>query len=402
VKAAIWVSAAISAMVVLSASASASDWPQFLGPNADGTSPITGINKNWKENPPSELWRVSMKDDGYAGPSVADGRLFIIDRDGDNDVVKAFKLDSGELLWQFSYSDGGGANYGYARSTPAVDGGKVYTLSRNGLLHCLNVEDGSKVWTRDIRADFKGRPPSWQYSYSPRIDGNVLIVQPGGQNAAVAVLNKTTGQTIWAGGGSDRPGYGAPVIATLSGRKQYVIFTGSGVMGVDAQNGNQLWRQEWRTPNDVNAATPLVMGQHVYITSGYGRGGAMLRVDRDKVEIVWENKEVQSHFSSPILYGGFIYATTDPGFLVCLKPETGESVWRQRGFEKGAIAIADGTIIALDGRRGEVVMAEATPESYNELGRFAGLGGQSWTAPIVADGKLIIRNKSALAVYNLQ
>jgi len=380
----------------------AADWPQFLGPNADGISPITGINKNWNDTPPGQLWRVAMSDDGYAGPSVASGRLFITDRNGDNAVVKAFNLKSGQLLWQYAYADPGRPNYGYARSTPVVDGNKVYTLSRSGLVNCLNVADGSKLWSRDIRADFSGKPPTWQYSNSLKIDGNLVLVQPGGENAAVAALDKTTGATIWAGGGSDRPGYATPVVAQLSGKKQYVIFTGANVMGLDPQTGSPLWRHNWQTRHDVNAATPLVIGQHVYITSGYNRGGTMLKIQGNNVEVLWENTEVQSHFSTPLFYDGFIYTTSDPGFLVCLNPKTGKSMWRQRGFEKGAIVIVDGTIIALDGRTGEVAMVEVTAEAYKELGRFAGLGGQSWTAPIIADGKLIIRNKSALAVYNLK
>jgi outer membrane protein assembly factor BamB len=380
----------------------AADWPRFLGPQATGVSAETGIAKNWNETQPPELWRTALSDDGYAGPAVARGRLIIIDRRGEGDVVRALDLNSGEKVWEFAYEEPGRSNYGFARSTPTIDGDHVYTLSRNGVLHCLRFDDGSKVWSRDIIGDFDGRKPRWLMAMSPLVDGDRVIVQPGGDNAAVVALNKRTGETIWQGGGSDVGGYATPVLAEIAGKRQYVIFTGFNVMGLDVDSGQQLWRHEWRTNHDCNAATPLVMGQHVFITSGYRRGGSVIRVGEGAPQKVWENTEIQSHFSTPVLHGAHVYSTTDPGFLVCLDPRTGESVWRERGFEKGGLVLVDGVLIVVDGRNGQVAMVEATPERYHELGRFDGLGGQSWTAPIIADGKLVIRNKGTLAVYNLK
>lgn len=386
---------------------SASDWPRFLGPQANGISPATDINKDWNEHPPRELWRTEMSDNGYAGPSAARGRVFIIDRRGDNDVVRALDLNNGETVWEFIYPEPGRHNYGFARSTPTIEGEHVYTLSRAGVLHCLKFDDGSEVWSRDIIADFQGRRPQWLMSMSPIVDGDRLIVIPGGAGAAVAALNRFTGETIWQGGGSDIPGYATPVVAEFGGKKQYVIFTGVSIIGVDPSDGRQLWRHEWRTSHDVNAATPIPIGDHVFLTSGYRRGGSVIRVvgqtGEDIPQVLWENQEIQSRFSTPILYGQHIYSTTGPrGNLVCLDPRTGETLWREGRFEEGALIIVDGVIIVMDGRGGEVAMVEATPERYNELGRFKGLGGQSWVAPIIADGKLIIRNRQTLAAYELK
>ena len=242
-------------------------------------------------------------------------------------------------------------------------------------------------------------------SLSPIVDGANLILVPGGPDAAVVALNKETGEPVWKGGGSGKPGYTTPTIATIAGKKQYLVFMGKELIAVDAADGKLLWSFPWETKFDVNAAMPIVIGEDtVFITSGYVHGCAALRIAGDKVEKLYENKEIQSHFSTPIFFNGNIYGSTDPGDLVCLDPKTGKAVWRQGGFEKGGIIIVDGTIIAMNGKDGDVIMVELKPDAYKELGRFKpeALGGKSWTAPILADGKLIIRNQAALACFDLK
>ena len=380
----------------------ASDWPCFLGPNKNGSSPETGINKDWKARPPKLLWKTPMGDRGYAGPSVADGKVLIIDHKGADDVVRAVDIKTGKDVWTFSYPDARGHNYGFSRATPTVDENRVYTLSREGNLHCLKLGDGAKVWAVSLVRRFAGRLPQWRLATSPLIDGDKLIVVPGGRDACVAALDKMSGKTIWKGGGSDKPGYATPVAATLDGKKQYVVFAARNLIGVDAANGRLLWKYPWRTSYDVNAATPIVSGRGVFITSGYRHGCALLKLTGGQPKRVWENKAIQSHFSSPIAHRGYIYGTSDPGRLVCLDARTGKTQWTQRGFQKGGLVALDGVLIVVDGARGSITMCRLSPQRYQELGRITGLGGQSWTAPIVADGKLIVRNKSALACYNLK
>ncbi len=390
----------IVACAVASWTAWAADWPQFLGPEANGIAPDTGINKDWQAKPPAELWRMELSDDGYAGPSVAGGFLFIIDRKGNQDVVRAMDLNTGNQAWAYAYDDPGGANYGYARSTPVFSEGRLYTLSRNALLHCLDAETGEVIWAIDLRTEFGGQKPTWDYAISPLIDGEKIIVCPGGQTGCAA-LNKETGETIWTGGNGGPPGYATPVAAELGGLRQYVIFAGKELYGVDAETGRSLWRVPWETEYDVNAATPIVADGYVFITSGYNRGCALIQVTGDGAEIFWENKEISAHFNSSIFYKGFIFGTGDPGNLVCLTPSTGKAVWKKGGFEKGGIVCVDDAIIAVNGSGGDVVMVAADPSGYNELGRIKPLSGQHWTAPIVADGKLIVRNKQALVCLDL-
>ena len=393
----------VVSIVCLSVHGSASDWPRFLGPGGAGTSADTGINEAWNEKAPKELWRLPLTDDGHAGPSVAAGKLYIVDHKGANDVVRALDLNTGEQVWSFEYPEGGGSNHGFARATPTIDNGKVYTLSRSGLLHCLAADDGKKIWGRNIIADFKGRVPQWLVAMSPVIDGDKLIVAPGGPNALIVALNKNTGETIWAGGGSDKVSYATPLVATIGGKKQYVIFASPSVLGIDSENGKVLWRLPWQTRRGINVAVPLAFKNSVFIASGYRKGCALVRVGPGRAEKVWENNEMQAHFNSPITHEGHVYGTGDPGFLMCMDPNTGKTLWKQPGFEKGGILVIDGTIIALDGKNGDVIMAALTPQAYKELGRIkAPLGGRSWTPPIVADGKLVIRNMKAIACFDLK
>jgi outer membrane protein assembly factor BamB len=379
-----------------------SDWPRFLGPNANSTSSEKGINKNWNANPPKLLRRITMSDGGYAGPAVANGLIYIVDHNGSKDIVRAIDIKTGENAWTYEYEDTASANYGFARATPLIYDGKVWTLGMMGELNCLDAKTGAPIWSKNIVSEFQGNAPQWAFASSPVLDGQRLIVCPGGPNATVVALNKDTGAVIMKGGGSDKPGYATPVIATIGGKKQYVVFQATGVAGVDVVNGAPIWRYPWKTSYDVNAATPLVIGNNVFITSGYGTGCAMLGISGSDVAVRWQNKSIRSRIQAPIYYNGYIYGTGEPGNLTCLDPKTGDTKWQQAGFEWGGLVLADGVLIVFDGASGSLVMVEATPKAYIELGRFTPLGGKSWTAPIIAQGCLIVRNEKELAWYSLK
>jgi len=379
----------------------AADWPGFFGPTRNGIAPDTGINKDWAAKPPRELWRVAMHDDGYSGPSVADGKVFIIDHEGAQDIVRAFGLGDGQQVWEFAYSDTDKPNYGFGRSTPVFSDGKLYVAGRLGQLLCLDATTGKPVWGKNLMRDFNGQKPQWDYSGSPLIDGDRLVICSGGP-ASVVCLDKNTGNTIWTGGNQDAAGYTSPMPATIMGQKQYVVTTGSFVIGVDAATGKLAWAAPWENKCKVNASQPVVEGDFVFITSGYGIGCALYQITANGPVERWRNRDISAHFSSPIYFGGYIYSDSDPGNLVCMSPATGQVAWKQSGFEKGGLVIVDGVIIALTGRDGDLVMAKAQATGYQELGRIKPLGGQSWTAPIVADGKLLVRNKSALACLDLK
>ncbi|MEJ5170883.1 MAG: PQQ-binding-like beta-propeller repeat protein [Fimbriimonadales bacterium] len=386
----------------LLAAQSPTDWNRFRGPNGDGISPETGIRKNWNATPPKLLWRVELSDNGYSGPAAAMGMVFLVDHSGANDVVRAFDLKSGREVWRHSYADAPNDNYGFFKATPLVAGGKVFVYSRLGKFLCLDAKTGKPLWTRELMADYRAPKPNWDMAASPVLHQGRVLVCVGGPNATLVALDPNSGKTVWHGGGSDPAGYATPVIATINGRPQALVFTAKALVGVDLSNGALLWRQPWETPYDVNAATPVVLGNSVFITSGYNRGCALVDITPQGPRIRWENKAVKAHFSSPILHRGVIYANSDPGELVCLDPASGRVLWKARGFEKGGLCAVDGVILAMDGAGGDVVMVAMDPSAYRELGRFRPLGGQSWTAPIVSNGCLIVRNRSALACYSLR
>lgn len=391
----------ISAFLLLITSlAIAGDWPQFRGPSADGFAAPMEISEDWSAKAPKQLWRVPMSDDGYSAPAIAGGKVFIVDHRGAQDVVRAMDLATGKPLWQRMYPDMQKPNYGFSRSTPSVADGRIYTTSMAGKVHCLDAETGEVVWMVDMVKDLGGKMPNWGYASSPVVDGERLIVSPGG-DALLTALDRATGKPIWKSG-SDLAGYSTPVIATIHGVKQYLLFSGTSINAFSAEDGKQLWSFPWKTAYDVNASQPIVIGDSVFISSGYNVGCALLDISAEqKPTERWRNKAIQQHFTSAILLDGMLYSTTDPGALVCLDPKTGQDRWRQKGFEKGGIVAIGDVLLALDGGNGDLVMVKLAPEKYEELGRIKPLGEQSWTAPVAADGKVLVRNKAALACLNV-
>ena len=394
-------------LMTLIGALSAEDWPRFLGPNADGISREKGINKDWKGKPPKVLWRVPMSDRGFAGPSVADGKVFIIDHKGDKDIVRAIDIKTGKDVWTFTYADSPKANYGYARATPLIEDDKVYVSSRFVKVHCLNAKSGEKIWGRDLKADYGVKLPAWEYASSPVLDGDRLLTCPGGaQNAGLIALDKKTGKTLLQGGGSEKGSYATPVVAEINGKKQYLIFTAAGLRGVNSEDGKVLWAFPWKTGHDVNASTPIAIDDNkVFINSGYGHGCALVQIKGDKVAKLWENKNMHSHFSTPVFFKGHIYGNSDRNRLVCIDPRDGQLKWEQRGFEKGGVVAVDEVLIAMNGSSGELIMVDLNPQAYKELGRiqpFQRRMNRSWTAPIIADGKLIARNRAELVCIELK
>ena len=229
-----------------------------------------------------------------------------------------------------------------------------------------------------------------------------------GKNALLTGLHLETGKTIWQGGGTDQLGYATPAIGTINGTKQYIAFSGKSIRGVDPISGDIIWSMDWPTKYDVNGSTPFIISDDgVLVTSGYRNKTALLKIKGHSCKIVWENKKINTRFSSPIFYKGHIYTTTEPRFIVCFDPYTGKEKWRttssnEIGVGHGALTGVDDVLIALSDMDGSVIMARMTPDSYQELGRIQPFEEkQSWTAPVVANKKLLVRSKSALVCLDL-
>jgi len=393
----------IACLLAFCLSAAASDWPRFLGPVGTGFSDETGINKDWANRKPALLWKVPLSDDGYAGPSVAGGKVFIMDHKGADDVVRAFDFATGKQVWEFSYPDTDKNVHGFSRATPAFDNGKLYTYSRNGVLHCLNAADGKNIWSRDLVADLKSVPPKWMMATSPLIDGDRVLVSAGGAEATIVALNKETGETIFNVGNGDACGYASVRPATVvAGKKVYLVYTGQSLLGCDAENGKIIWSAPWENSRKINAAMPIATGNDtIFITTDYGLGSALVKVADGKAEIAWKNGDLNGRFTTPLLFDAYLYGIGE-GVMVCIDPKTGKTIWKQDGFENGNLMGIDGVALAFDGKSGALVMVQLKPDAYTEVGRFTPLGGQSWTAPIIAHGKLIVRNKAEMACFDLK
>lgn len=388
------------AMIVPARSA---DWPQFRGPQADGISKEKLANINWQQKAPDLLWKIDLNDESYSGPSVVGNKVYIVGHASDSDIIKCLDLKTGTTAWDFTYPDPGNSNFGYTRATPSVSKGLLVTLSRQGLVFCLDAKTGKLIWKRDLIKDFGGSMPNWGHSASPLIDGTKVIVSPGGKDASVAALDLKTGETIWQGGGSDAASYSTPIKAQILGSWQYIILSASLLKGIDIRNGQVLWQSEFKTNGGINIPMPIVIGNSVFITASYGMGSALIDILPNVTTAVkWRNKNMLAHFSTPILMNGYIYGVGDPGKLMCIDPNDGSQKWAVEGFEKGPSLAIGRYLLTLVGNTGELVLSKPSPEKYQELCRMPTLGGQSWTAPVFANGMLLIRNTKTLGCYNMR
>ena len=396
-------------------SAQAADWPQWRGPERNGISPETGLLKQWPEGGPQLLWQVKGLGDGYGAPSVADGTIYLVVNEGlEKESVIALNEADGSRRWSTPIGKVGNPeqrpNYPAARSTPTVAGNSLYALGSDGDLVCLERETGNVRWQKDLRSDFGGKPGEWAYAESPLVDGEKVIVAPGGEEAALVALNRETGDVIWEAAvpGSDAAGYASVVISEVDGVKQYVAFLGIGLVGVDAETGEFLWLYE-QTKGIANSPTPVVRDGYVY--SGAGRaGGGLVRLNpqQDEVEVeqVYFSPKLPNAQGGFILIGDYLYGGGG-STLMCLDFKTGEVQWEERLPAPSSMCYADGRLY-LHAENGDVLLVEATPEAYQEKGHFTPADqpdrgrAKAWAYPVIANGRLYIRDLGKLWCYDIQ
>ncbi len=399
---------------------STTDWVQWRGPQRDGISRETGLLQSWPDDGPPVAFQAEGLGNGFASVSIADGRLFTMGKFGDETRLLALDANDGKLLWQAPVGSGGeGPN-----CTPTVNGDLVYALSFQGDLLCAETRTGKEVWRTNFQTDFGGRMmSSWGYSESPLVDGDALIVTPGAQDAALAALDKKSGRVLWktpmppnpGTAGQDGAGYSSVVISNARGVKQYVQFTGRGIISADAKTGKFLWGYNRIANGTANIPTPIVQDDLVFCSSGYDDGGsALLRITGSKnnlsVTEVWykRSNELQNHHGGMILLGDNIFMGHghNNGFPVCFALKTGADQWRPgRGAGTGSAAItyADGRFY-FRYENGVMALIDADASEYFERGRFRiGINnGQSWPHPVISDGKLYLRDQHQLIVYDIR
>ena len=367
------------------------DWPQWRGPNRNGVSPEKGLRTQWPANGPRRAWAANVGQ-GFSSVAVNGGRLYTMGNTGGQDVVTCLQAATGKGVWRHRYPAGAG-DYGGPRATPTVHENNVYTLSRDGLAFCLNAASGKVVWRRDIARETGARSPGWGFAGSPLIQGSLVLYNIGASGAA---LDKKTGRIVWTSG-SGLAVYASPVPFTAGGRSGVAVFVAEGIVAVDPANGRRLWQHPWRTSFDVNAADPIFAGDTVFISSNYGKGGALLRIGAgNRPSVVWESREMRNHFNSCVLVGGALYGN-DENTLKCVDLGTGEERWRRRGMGKGGLIAAVDKLIVLT-ERGQLSLLAATPARFTELASAKVMDGVCWTHPVLANGLLYCRSHEGTLV----
>lgn len=390
------------------------DWLEWRGPNRDGKSAETGLMQSWPVGGPDPVWEIDGIGGGYSAPAVQGDRLYYLTNEGlENEYVRAASVKDGSTIWSTRIGKVGAPDqrpsYPGSRGMPTIDGKRVYALGSDGDLACLEAETGKVRWQLSFQSAFGSKPPRWAWAESPLIDGDRLICAPGGETATVVALNKHTGKVIWkcAVPGGDLAGYGSPVVATISGVRQYVIYLGGGVVGVEADTGKFLWRYD-RTAqgSPANILTPVIEGDHVYTGSNRG-GGALVRIRLKKDPIVKEVYHAQKlpiHVGGAVLLDGHLYGTTRSA-LLCVEYETGEIKWTDRSVGAATVGYADGRLYVV-GDDGEVALVDPTPAGYREISRFTPPGREdgpvSWTYPVIANGRMYLRNVDRMWSYDIE
>ncbi|HZO56837.1 MAG TPA: PQQ-binding-like beta-propeller repeat protein [Bryobacteraceae bacterium] len=397
----------------------AEDWPQWRGSNRTGISQEKGLLQEWPKEGPKQLWHVTGIGDGYGAPAVARGRIYVLANRGmDEEFVKALSADDGKTLWTTKLGAVGNPNqqppYPMARSTPSIDGEFLYAFSSDGDLACLALASGKIAWQKNVRKEFGGTPGTWAYSESPLIDGDTVVVTPGGADATMLALNKKTGDLIWKSAipGGDRAAYSSVIAHESAGRKQYIQFLDKGVVGVDAKTGKFLWRYTQTSGGPANIATPIARGNYVYSTNARRFGGGLVQLtavnDGITMEQVYFERDLPNSLGGQVLLGDFIYGTNPEG-PVAAEFATGKIRWRSADGGPGAILYADGRLY-WHLESGDVLLAEATPDAFREKGRFTPADQpkrrdsreRAWSYPVVAGGKLYIRDLDHLWCYDVR
>jgi outer membrane protein assembly factor BamB len=427
------------------------DWPQWQGPDRNGTSKEHGLLKEWPKDGPPLAWKIKGLGGGYSTPSIAAGRIFGMSNRDEKEIVWALSEKDGTTLWVTPLGPAIQQRMPQGREgpacTPTVEGERLYVLGLGGDLACLQVKDGTIIWRRSLTRDFAGRPPTWSYRESPLVDGDKVICTPGGQNATLVALDKLTGNTIWksqlpgsAEGSSGGPGrapaggpgrfgrggggfggsgaaYASAIAIVFDGQREYVQLTAKALVGVAASDGKFLWRYD-RPANrmGINCSPPVYHDGEVFAASAYSAGGGLVKLRKNesggiKAEEVYSTKKMQNHHGGMILLDGCLYGANggnEGGFLVCLDFQTGKVLWDERDGKrrapKGSVVLADDRLYYRT-EKGTMLLIEPNSKQYMERGRFEQPDRSeqpAWPHPVIANGKIYLRDQDVLLCYDVK
>lgn len=382
----------LPALAVLSVNGA--DWPVYRGPQHDGIATETEWKDRFSGDSPPVLWEAQIGL-GFASFTVAKGRVYSTGHADGQDTVFAFDAKTGAPLWKHAYPADLGDKYyeGGTSATPTVAGGRVYHLSRWGDVFCFDAADGRVIWSKNVQKETGAKIPDWGYAGAPMVHEDLLLLNVGQSGMA---LNLATGKTVWQSGNEVGAGYSTPF--PLKGYPGvYVLASEDAYNAVSATDGAVVWSVPWKTRYGVNAADPVQNGDQLFISSGYNRGAALLQLGDGQPTIVWENKNLKNQFNSSVLINGHVFGIDDDenkrASLRCIDLATGALRWEEKSVGFGALTAADGKLIVLT-EKGELVIAKASSEGFEEISRSQVLGGRCWTTPVLSDGRLFVRNSA--------
>ena len=359
--------------------------------------------KSWPKEGPKVLWHIPLGD-GYSGISIAQGKAYTMSAEGNDEYVICLDASSGEEVWRFR----SGAKFTEQRgdgprSMPTVHGDSVFALGAEGKLYALDAHDGGQLWAHNFVEEFNSKIPTWGFSSSPLIEGNLVLVEAGGKDGkSIVAFDKKSGDVVWTTH-TDEVGYSSPIPIDFGGVRQIIFLTSKTLLSVAPEDGQIYWKYAW--PKGINIATPIfIPDDKIFISASYDKGAVLLKMRTDQngigIEEVWKSRVMKNHFNSSVLQGDYLYGF-DNAILTCIKVDTGEEQWRQRGFKKGSLLLADGYLIIL-GEGGKLALAEANPTEYREKALFQLFDDKCWTVPTLAGGKLYLRTQKEMVCLDLR
>ena len=390
------------------------DYPQFLGPYRNGTVQGIKLARDWKKHPPQLLWRQPIGA-GWSAFAVVGNSAVTQEQRGESEMVVCYDLMSGQEQWSHSDRDryeAVPAGVG-PRATPTIVEDRVYTLGATGILNCLDLGTGERVWSEDILYDNNAELASWGMSGSPLVLDELVVVSAGGKDGkSLVAYHKDTGERVW-GGGSSPAGYSSPLITTLAGMPQILIFNYGSVAAHDPNGGQVLWQHPWPTGTECISQPVPLPGDRLFVSSGYGIGCKLFQIGRDtdnqlKATLVWETPRLKAKFTNVVHQDGYIYGLDD-GVLVCLDLADGQRKWKRGRYGHGQVILVDGpdkidnqsSLLLVSAESGDVLLVEVNPNESKELARFPALASKTWNNPALAGQYLLVRNDREAACYEL-
>ncbi len=370
----------------------AMDWPCWRGPAHNGVSAESGWLDQWPAAGPAIAWKAQVGL-GYSSFVIAGGRAFSAGHAEEKDTVFCFDAATGKVVWKHSYPSDVGDKFfdGGTTGTPTIDGERVFWLSRWGDTFCFNAADGKIIWSKNVQKEIQARIPDWGFGGAPLVQGDKLVLNVGDAGLA---LDKKTGAILWKSAPKSA-GYSTPLPVKQGGESLVTFGSAQSYVAVNLKDGQEAWRIRWLTQYGVNASDPVIDGDRVFLSTGYGKGAGLFKLGGPTPEEVWKSKALATQMNGAVLHQGNLYGvdgdTTGKASLKCIELATGVEKWKHAGFGSGGLLIADGKLIALSGT-GELLIAPATPEGFKPSARAQVFGGRCWTAPVLADGRIYCRN----------